>query len=209
MKVWIAVLIFVILVIPSYGIRNDLDLNELRESSNFIGHFEKVAYVKAGDDYYVHFSPSNGIEFEKQIFNLSYKEKIALAKAPEWIRWRLAKQFENLSDEYAELLINSSNKYADEIAFCIATCPINGMPSPELLYDNAYFIYKNDEYLDYVDVIDFENGSSTIRYTTLDNGKELSIVCPMSIYYLYVVSPRITFEDAEYVYDKFWREHLF
>ena len=205
MKVWLSVLFAILLVIPSYGIRN-FDLEE-SVSNDFIGHFEKIAYIRAGEDFYIHFNPSDGIEFEEEKFNLSHKEKIALAKSPEWIRWRLAKQFENLSDEYASLLINSSNKYTDEIAFCIATCPINGMPSPQLLYDNAYFIYKNDEYLDYVSIVDFENGSSTIRYTTLD-GKELNITCPMGIYYWYVVHPRITFEDAEYVYNKFWREYL-
>ena len=208
MRLLIAIIIVAILVIPSYGIKNDVVFSKVE--NDFIGHFEKTAYIKAGNDFYIHFSPDAGIDFQQQQhFNLSRKEKIALAKAPEWIRWRLAKQFENLSDEYAELLLNTSSKYADEIAFCMATCPINGMPSPELLYDNAYFIYKNDEYLDYVDVIDFENGSSTTRYKTLDNGEELSIVCPMNIYYWYVVSPRITFEDAEYVYDKFWREYLF
>jgi len=67
----------------------------------------------------------------------------------------------------ARLIINSSKKYVDEIAFSIATCPADAAPSTQFLYDNAYFIYKNDEYLDYVDVIDFENGSSTIRFKTL------------------------------------------
>jgi len=31
----------------------------------------------------------------------------------------------------------------------------------------------------------------------------------MEVYYWFVVHPRITFEDAEYVYGKSWREYLF
>ena len=205
MKSLLAIAMVILLILPSYG------LVETKEelSNNFIGHFEKKAYIKAGDDFYIHFSPNEGIEFKKQNFNLSHAEKVALAKAPEWIRQRLARQFESLDDEYAWLIINSSKKYADEIAFCIATCPTNAMPSLQLLYDNAYFIYKNDEYLDYVDVVDFDNGFSTLKFKTLEDGKEKEIMCPMQIYYWYVVHPRITFEDAEYVYGKFWREYLF
>ncbi len=194
---WLAVFVLLFLVVPSYSINFSFN-------SAYIGKFEKKVLIKAGDDFYIHFS-SNGIEFKKQIFNISYKEEKALAKSPEWIRIRLARQFESLDDEYADLILNAEDKYVDEIAFCIATCPINGMPSPSLLYDNAYFIYKNDEYLDYVDVIDFENGSSTVKYKMPDK----EIICPMQIYYWYVVHPRITFEDAEYVYGKFWREYLF
>ena len=198
MKILPIIIAIFLFAIPSYSIKNS-------EKNDYIGKFYKEVYIRAGEDFYIHFSPEKGVDFKEQIFNLSNIEKIALAKSPEWIRQRLAKQFESLDDEYAWLIINSSEKYSDEIAFCIATCPINSMPPPKLLYENAYFIYKNDEYLDYVDVIDFDNGSSTLKFKI---PKE-EIICPMKIYYWYVVHPRITFEDAEYVYGKFWREYLF
>ncbi|HEC76383.1 MAG TPA: hypothetical protein ENI33_03875 [Thermoplasmatales archaeon] len=189
-------------IFPTYSVKNEL-------KNDFIGNFEGEEYIKAGKDFYIHFSPEEGIDFEKSSFNLSHKEKIALEKSPEWIRLLLARQFENLGDEYADLIINADKKYADEIAFVIATSPSNDVAEPSLIYKNAYFIYKNDEYLDYAKIIDFENGSSTLIYKTMEDGKEKEIVCPMDIYYWYVVHPRITFENASYIYGKFWREYLF
>ena len=194
------------MVFPSYGTFTGFTSSD---SSKFMGSFDKVVYIEPGGDFYIHFSPQTGVEFKEENLNISIKERMALSKAPEWIRWRLGRQFERIGDEYADLILNSSDRYVDEIAFSIATSPYNAMPSPELLADNAYFIYRNDEYLDYVDVVDFENGSSTIRYRTLDDDGVKEITCPMGIYYWYVVHPRITFEDAEYVYNKFWREYLF
>ena len=207
MKLWVAILILVILIAPSYGINNS-PVNSLAKS-NFIGHFEKSVYIKPGHDFYIHFSPQKGIDFKEENFNLSYKERVALSKVPSWIRQRLALQFEKVEDEYADLIINSSKRYVDEIAFIIATSPPNEIPSPSLIYDDVRFLYKNDEYIDYADILDMENGSSTLRYTTLEDGRMLNVTCPMNIYYWYVVHPRITFEDAEMVYDKFWREYLF
>ncbi len=201
-QIIVSFLIPVLFIFSSYSMKNE-------EGNAFIGHFEREEYIKAGEDFYIRFSPEEGIDFEKSSSNLSHKEKIALEKSPEWIRLRLAKQFENLGDEYADLIINSDEKYVDEIAFVIATSPSNAVPEPSLIYENAYFIYKNDEYLDYAKIIDFENGSSTIEYKTMDNGDEKVILCPMEIYYWYVVHPRITFENATYVYGKFWREYLF
>jgi len=163
MRALFAITALILLILPSYGIIE----TKKNLGNNFIGKFEKEVFIEAGNDFYIHFSPSHGIELKEQFFNLSDIEKIALAKSPQWIRLRLAKQFENLGDDYARLIINSSKKYVDEIAFSIATCPADAAPSTQFLYDNAYFIYKNDEYLDYVDVIDFENGSSTIRFKTL------------------------------------------
>lgn len=201
-QIVVSLIVSLLFIFPSYSVRNEL-------KNDFIGHFEREEYIKAGEDFYIHFSPEKGIDFEKASFNLSHKEKIALQKSPEWIRLKLAKQFENLGDEYADLIINSDEKYADEIAFVIATSPSNDIPEPDLIYKNAYLIYENDEYLDYARIIDFENGSSTIEYKVIDHGNEKEILCPMKIYYWYVVHPRITFENASYVYGKFWREYLF
>ena len=121
-------------------------------------------------------------------------------------------QFSFIGEEYANLLLNVEKKYVDEIAFSIAYSPVGNIPSPEVLFDNTYFIYENDRYLDYVKVVDVDNGSdyySTLQYKIIENGKEKEILCPPSIYYWFVVSPRATVEDANYIYNKFWREYLF
>ena len=204
-----AIFIAFLFIMPSFG------MLEKNRKNDFIGKFRKSVYIKAGDDFYIHFSPSDGIDFKNISFNLTEKEKKAIAKSPSWLHLRLANQFENINekygngDEYADLILNSPFSYVDEIAFSLAYSPFNSIPKACLLYDNAYFIYKNDKYISYADVIDFENGSSTIKYKMLENGVEKEYICPMEIYYNYVVHPRITFEDAEYVYGKFWREYLF
>ena len=203
------ILLSVLIFLPATGIISEREESYYIGHFENIGHFEKTVYIKAGGDFYFHFNKSNGLEFKSISFNLSEKAMKAVLRAPEWMQIKLARQFERIGDEYADLILNSPSKYVDEIAFSIACCPSNAVPPPGLLYDNAYFIYKNDELIDYADVIDFENGSSTIVYRVLEDGQEKEYTCPMKIYYWYVVHPRITFEDAEYVYDKFWREYLF
>ena len=206
MKKLICLFISILIIFPATGI---VTKNELK--NDFIGSFEREAYIKAGDDFYIHFNESNGLSFKLPSFNLSEKEKKAAARAPSWIQLRLAKQFEDIGngDKYADLLLNAPKNYVDEIAFSIATCPSNAIPEPELLLDNVHFLYENDKYIDYANIIDFDNGSSTLEYYTLQNGSVKHVICPMSIYYWYVVHPRITFENASYIYGKFWREYLF
>ena len=194
----------ILFLLPAAGF-----INNGNKGKQLIWYGEKSIYIKAGDDFYIHFNSSHGLEFKEQQFNLTSLEKKAIARAPPWIRSRLARQFEFINESYARLILNSPRKYVDEIAFSIATCPVNAMPPPKLLYDNARFIYQNAKHIQYARLIELDNGSTTIEYTMLDNGKEKHIVCPMSIYYWYVVHPRITFEDAEYVYGEFWREYLF
>ncbi len=207
MRKLIAIGLAFLFILPAAGL---LNYNE-GEKKHLIYDGEKNIYIKAGEDFYIHFNSSSGLSFDEQNFNLTIEEKKAVARSPSWIRLRLARQFELIENagDYARLILNSPSRYADEIAFSVATCPVNAMPSPELLYDNVRYIYKNAEYLDYARLIELENGSTTVEYTILENGEEKHIVCPMSIYYWYVVHPRITFEDAEYVYGKFWREYLF
>jgi len=204
MRKIIAFVIVIVFLLPVTGF-----IGKENFENDLIYDGEKTVYIKPGEDFYMHFNQSRGLTFKKETFNISYDEKRAIIYSPSWIRHRLARQFEMIDDRYARLILSSPRKYVDEIAFSVATCPPNAMPPPSLLYDNAYFIYKNAEYLDYAKIVELENGSTTIEYTTLDNGKEEHVLCPMSIYYWYVVHPRITFEDAEYVYGKFWREYLF
>lgn len=200
-----AILLAITIVFPSVAV-----LNSYKSSNTISFSMQKNAYIKAGGDFYIHFNESDGIEFSKPDFNLTDIEQRAVARAPEWCRLRLARQFEMIDGEkYARLILNSPPEYADEIAFSVSTCPTNAMPSPQLLYDNARYIYENAEHIKYAKLIELPNGSTTISYTTIENGSVVNITAPLSIYYWYVVHPRITFENATYVYGRFWRDYIF
>ena len=209
MKKFIVLLLAVFLFLPSTAFLSNIKTNASQHDIIWDG--EKQAYIKAGGDFYIHFNATSGLTFEKQPFNLTALEEKALIASPSWIEMRLARQFELIENasQYASLIVNSPRNYTDEIAFSVATCPVNAMPLPSLLYDNARFIYENAKHIQYARLIDLKNGSTTIEYTTLDNGKVEHVICPLKIYYWYVVHPRVTFEDAKYVYGKFWREYLF
>ncbi len=201
----IALVLAITVIFPSVAI-----VSNYEGSSTFSFSFQRNAYIKAGEGFYIHFNESSGIEFSHANFNLTSMERKAVARAPEWIRLRLAKQFELIDgNEYARLILNAPWFMTDEIAFSVATCPTNAMPSPQLLYDNAYYIYENAKYIDYAKLIELPNGSTTIEYRMIENGSVFNITAPLSIYYWYVVHPRITFEDASYIYGRFWRDYLF
>ncbi len=184
------------------------------EGQKTMAEFDHSVEILPGDDYYIHFSQS-GMDSKNTVpyaHNLSQKEKMAVARSPVWVQRGLAMQFYFLDNRYADMLLNAEKRYVDEIAFSIAYSPVGSVPSPEVIYDNVRFLYENDRFLDYVDIIDVGNGSdyhSTLRYKILENGTEKEIACPPSIYYWFVVSPKATIENATYIYGKFWREYLF
>jgi hypothetical protein len=92
----------------------------------------------------------------------------AIAKAPIWIQRDLTRQFKTLPDPepYADLIINCSIQYADEIAFSLACSPEGKILSPELLRENAKTLYENDRSLDYADIIDYDDGMGNY-YSTI------------------------------------------
>jgi len=154
---------------------------------------------------------------------------------PQWLKENLTYKLRQLPDSYrsiyANLIINSPDpKYIDEIAFCIAHTSVESLQHqymfPEIFTDNAMLIYENDEYLNYVDIVE------GVDYTTVSykNATNVSLELPRDIYYWNIVHPSLsdelsTYVDPDYNYvasnphdrnygvspptGKFWRQFLF
>ena len=138
----------------------------------------------------------------------------AIVKTPEWLQPMLTTQFHHLSDPepYADLILNSSRQYADEIAFIIAASSIGKVPSVSVIQKNVEALYRNDAYVAYADIIDISdmdnNYYSTIVYKTLEEGIPHEHVLPRDLYYWYIVHPEILSENAEEIYGEIWRDYL-
>jgi len=218
MKIILSFLFSIIIISPAltysaYPI-NDFIL----ENEKIIGRVAAEIEILAVSDYYVKFDLDNltleGQNITPCTDGLSEKVKNAIAKSPKWIQRKLTRQFHAIdAEKYADLIINSSKKYVDEIAFTIACSSIGNVPSADLLKDNVMILYENDEWIKYADVIDYDDGHgnyySTIMYKVLENEIEKEFEYPPEIYYWYVVHPEIASENAEYIYDEFWRSYLF
>ena len=175
--------------------------------------------IPAGSDYYIKFSSENlslvRQEIESYSSGLPEKVKAAITKSPNWIQRELTRQFHAIdnSEEYAELILDAGKKYADELAFSIACSPLGNVPPVEVIRDNVFFLYENDKWIKYADIVDYDDGLggyySTIRYKVIENGTEKLFEYPKDIYYWYVVQPKISSENAEYIYGNFWRDYLF
>jgi len=180
-----------------------------------IDRITKKTEISPGSDYWIGISAKNLDVFvgnSSQTYNFPLKIKKAIAKAPSWIQSELLKRFVELNESYADLILSMDKRYVDEIAFSIAHSPLGKVPPVEVLKRNVLSLYENDEFLDFVEIVDLNmdsrNYKSTIRYGVLDNGKEKTITCPPDIYYWYVVHPRIGFEDPDMIYGHFWREYI-
>jgi hypothetical protein len=175
--------------------------------------------IPPSSDYYIHFDSQdlllNKQDMEPATKELPEKVIAAIAKSPHWIQQRLTSQFHNLSDSgsYADVLLNASKQYSDEIAFSIACCPGGRVPSAALLKENAESLYEYDQWIHYADIVEYDDGTgnyySTIRYWVLENGTEKQFEIPPDIYYWYVVHPKITTEDTDAEYGLLWRNYLF
>ncbi|MBM4249125.1 MAG: hypothetical protein FJ149_06765 [Euryarchaeota archaeon] len=126
---------------------------------------------------------------------------------------------------YAEALGSIEPRCVDELAFSIAHSAVEVLRAsgPGLYVENALSIYKNDAALDYVQVVDYADHSTT-RYTVNESGRLLTYELPRDIYYWYIVHPKITDEIPLYIdpdepsggtnesapppVGKFWRDFL-
>ncbi len=131
-------------------------------------------------------------------------------------------------DLYADLVLSAAQKYKDEIGFAIAHTPTGNLKAmnqnqTQLFVDNAKLIYEIDQYLDYVEVIEKEDYTTT-RYKFGEPGVTIERELPRDIYYWFVVHPKITDENVFYIHPddtdpghptdptqggRFWREYLF
>ena len=128
--------------------------------------------------------------------------------------------------DIVDALNTIEDRCVDELAFSIAHSAVEVLrQSPVGLFEeNARSIYENDRYLDYVQVVDYANYSTT-RYTVNESGQLRTYELPRDIYYWYVVMPKITDEVPLYIdpnatagspderapppVGQFWRDYLF
>ncbi len=166
----------------------------------------------------------------------------AIARAPQWCRARLKLNFSMMDSitqgKWANIIINCEPRYRDEVSFCVGYLSQEYLNSkfgnPDLIIDNAKFIYENDKYLDYVRVVDYGDPNfdndyySTVIYKTALGPDTNEVEVPKNIYYWYIVYPEVTDEIAAYIkpdmsednwshsnnitdkeHGEFWREFLF
>jgi len=215
---WVVCVSFTFILPGVYGLPNRLDLT-LGMDLTCVSKVSRGIEIPPESEYYIRFDSQNLTltpqEYEPTTSGLSENVILAIAKSPRWIQPRLTSQFHTLSnpESYANVLLNSSTQYADEIAFSIACCPIGRVPSAIILKENAEALYEHDQWIAYADIVEYDDGTgdyfSTIRYTVLENGTEQYFEFPPEIYYWYVVHPKITTEEIDAVYGPLWRNYLF
>ena len=137
----------------------------------------------------------------------------ALEKAPQWLENDLMNIFSRLKPEHqtlwANAILTADDPYVDEIAFCIAHLSpqylMSGYASVQLLVDNARLIYQNDQYLDYVEVLDYGSSHTDLNYYSTTKYRKAKLVdtleveVPRDIYYWYIVHPKISDEIPAYI----------
>lgn len=158
---------------------------------------------------------------------LTTEAENAIQYSPEWLRLPLRDKFRQFDSytqkKYANMILSVSYPIIDEVAFAFANI---GTPllshstfNKDLLIENARLMYKADSLLDYVEIIDYPD-SSTTRYTIADSVDTFQITISKDLYYWNIVHPIISDEACMYVnpknaafatppYGKFWRNYLF
>ncbi len=152
---------------------------------------------------------------------LTDSSKMAVAIAPDWLKDDLADNLRRLGsnqNRMAAAILNCPDKrYYDEICFEVAhlsPVTLNAI-DPQILVDNVQQMYEIAPYLHYVEIVDYGdplqggNYYSTTRYRAIENGETTMVEIPRDIYYWWIVMPKGTDEEPEYVYNSFWRDYLF
>ncbi len=168
---------------------------------------------------------------------LTATAKTAIQKAPNWLREDLKDNLERMDatfqDIYGSMILNpSESRYRDEIAFCVANIGTANLQDPDfipdLLEENAFYIYEHDQYLDYVRLVDVGNPDTNDDYYTTtfylieEDGSSVEYELPRDHYYWFIVHPKIEDEWAMYIDPAavgdipaappagvFWRDWLF
>ena len=218
-KILLVIIMSCFLIIPGVFGTNYLSKHNNYSEQKVLSKVSKQIEIPYGSDYYIKFDSEKleleGQEIESYTNGLSEKVISAIAKSPKWIQRELSRQFHvlNNSEVYADLILDVSKQYVDEIAFSIACSPLGKVPSAEVIYDNVLFLYENDHWISYADIVDYDDNDgnyySTVKYKVLEDEIEKEFEYPKEIYYWYIVHPEISSEDGSYVYDMFWREYLF
>ncbi|HCH62655.1 MAG: hypothetical protein CL927_12530 [Deltaproteobacteria bacterium] len=138
----------------------------------------------------------------------------AVAASPAWIRDDLTLTFlrvdDDLANELAAILLDIDEPWLiDEVAFSIAHMSPEPMRSawffPEMLVENARYVYEVDPSLAYVDLVETgeagvdDDWSTTTVYQMADGDAIVEVEIPAEYYYWYVVHPRIEDESTWYI----------
>ncbi len=129
----------------------------------------------------------------------------AVALVPSWMQAQLAltlsKLDESRQDEIAALLNEYANDVAlDELAYSIAaTSPEELSLSAQyglldVLVANATAIYDIDPWVDFADLVELDDGSTTVEYHHDDGSGLQSYTVDPEIYYRHVVNPKLDME---------------
>ena len=111
---------------------------------------------------------------------------------------------------YARLLERTPPELLDEVAFSLAHTPaeilrvLARLHQEDLFLENARGVYRADTLLDYAQLVDLEDGRTTVVYADGDT-------LPPDLYGWYVVHPRILYEvpyrvDASY-WSRRWQDY--
>ncbi|HPD66258.1 MAG TPA: T9SS type A sorting domain-containing protein [Bacteroidia bacterium] len=224
-----------VVTIPFLPVKS-IRIDQKQEFSN-----EVLATVKANEilfpDEYAALelnTDAKTISFIKPNYTLDIKAYQAIDRAPAWLSADLHRQFRKLrkyalDDDFAQLILNAPEKVVDEVAFQIANLSTETLRDTRfratlnLLTDNALFLYKCADSLQYVKIVEHGSFSSRDYYTTtkyrIKSGNDtIWYEIPRDIYYWYVVMPKL---DREGVYEQdltsstqfrtygyFWRQYL-
>ncbi|MCF7810752.1 T9SS type A sorting domain-containing protein [bacterium] len=173
--------------------------------------------IPAGDKYTLRLDPGNRqIEeiLPENILNDYYME--AVDRVPCWIRPDLINNLNRISGEWAEfaqeqvadIILETDDDYLDEVSFVIAhTSPIlieDYTLNLELFIENAVGIYEADEYLNYVEIVEYgsvDDGDwwTTLEYLVKADDDTFTVELDRDLYYWYVVHPRISDEMPLYI----------
>jgi len=183
-----------------------------------IAGFENSLLILPGEEYILKYSSSEQIfskESESLTAHLSKEIRNILTKVPKWLQISLLDQINRIENPtpYLNLILQSEDRYIDEIAFCIAHAPLGNPPDAELIKNNIQQLYAIDELISYADIIDINANTqdyySTIQYAILTENDSITRILPKEIYYWYIVHPQILSEKPSLIYGSFWRSYLF
>jgi len=153
---------------------------------------------------------------------LTCQAQQAVEISPGWLQdhltWKLGILTEENQDRYGALLLaHQGQEYFDELAFTVAYLSWTILANPNwdegVLVENAEGIYYCDDYLSYVNVVDYPGADfySTTEYYTIQGSDTVWVEIPKEIYYHFVVMPKVSDEkplNDSTVYDEFWRQYL-
>ncbi len=205
----------VILIISGWELVDSIKINyRIRAGEN------SYFYLDTGGDSLIPSLPDQGLtELAGQ----------AVAKAPDWLKVELADNLSRCSnsvqDTVAKVILNTSHPYVDEVCFAAAHLAPQTLSNtyfdPELLLFNAQVLYANDDSLEYVEILDFPD-SSTTKYFVAESSASgidtFEVQLPKDIYYWFIVHPKLHKELPAYIDPNtgnpsptgyFWRDFLF